>query len=126
VPAVGGSPGGTGAGLPAVPQATVEAPGPLEAAAVPEVGGSPGVVAGPVGALALVPPVATMANPHFSEDVLCDSCGRHEHFKKCRLISKKTGRWQCSGCGCKAVMLRRAFGNWPTSAFAQLTPDCML
>jgi hypothetical protein len=97
-------------------------------AAVPAVPKAP-----PVSLLAAVPAAAAASevvalpenNPLFSTDVMCSSCGRHEAFKKCRLISKKTGRWQCSGCGCKAVMLRRSFGHWPTDAFTNLSPDCM-
>jgi hypothetical protein len=82
--------------------------------------------AAPPPAEAAAPPPADVEHPHFSStDVLCDSCGRHEHFKRCRLIAKKSGRWQCSGCGCKTVMLRRKFGQWPTDAFSNLTPDCI-
>jgi hypothetical protein len=93
----------------------------VPAASLPSPGAMPIV---PVVAVASDPHPHPHPHPHFSTDVLCDSCGRHEHFKRCRLIAKKAGRWQCSGCGCKAVMLRRKFGQWPTDAFSNLSPDC--
>jgi hypothetical protein len=93
----------------------------VPAASLPSPGAMPIV---PVVAVASDPHPHPHPHPHFSTDVLCDSCGRHEHFKRCRLIAKKAGRWQCSGCGCRAVMLRRKFGQWPTDAFLNLSPDC--
>jgi hypothetical protein len=99
-----------------VPEPEVEA----VADVAPPAEAVPAVVA-PVEAIVPLAP-----NPNFSEDVLCHSCGRHESFRKCRLLAKKAGgKWQCSGCGCKAVMLRRKFGEWPVEAFSRLTPDCI-
>jgi hypothetical protein len=98
----------------------------VEAAAPPPADGDTLADGATVAGEAAAAVVATAVHPHFSStEVLCDSCGRHEHFKRCRLIAKKSGRWQCSGCGCKAVMLRRKFGQWPTDAFSNLTPDCI-
>ena len=52
----------------------------------------------------------TTITPQFSalERVRCDSCGQLEHFRKCRVISKKAGRWRCPGCGTTTTQLRRS------------------
>jgi hypothetical protein len=58
-----------------------------------------------------------------SQLVMCDCCGRHEHFNSCRLISKMKQTWRCASCGVKTTQLRRAFGSWPTDNFCRLSKD---
>ena len=55
--------------------------------------------------------------------VFCNTCGRHEHFHKCRVVSKTKGTWSCCGCRTKCTQLYRKFGQWPTPDFEQISVD---
>ena len=67
--------------------------------------------------------LALLPSTHLGTHVKCDCCGSYEIFNRCRVISKTKGTWRCPRCGSKTTMLRRVFGEWPTTAFALIPED---
>ncbi len=57
----------------------------------------------------------------FQGNVLCECCGRFAYFKNCKAISKVKGTWKCGSCNVKQAQLFRAFGQWPSQGFQQLS-----
>jgi hypothetical protein len=57
----------------------------------------------------------------FQGNVLCGCCGRFEYFKLCKAVSKVKGTWKCGSCNVKQAQLFRAFGQWPSQGFQQLS-----
>ncbi len=57
----------------------------------------------------------------FQGNVLCECCGRFEYFKLCKAVSKVKGTWKCGSCNTKQSQLFRAFGQWPSQGFHQLS-----
>lgn len=58
--------------------------------------------------------------------VHCESCGQKVEHVRCRVLSKLSGgRWRCPACNVTCTQLRRVHGEWPSSAFSRLSPDCI-
>ncbi len=57
---------------------------------------------------------------------LCDSCNRYQAFDSVRVRSKSAGSFRCTSCHSKQCTLRRAFGRWPTEAFAAMDKEAQL
>jgi len=59
----------------------------------------------------------------YDGNVHCEYCGEMTHHSRCRVLSKTSGKFQCSNCCTKCTQLRRSFGQWPTSQFSNLSKD---
>ena len=78
---------------------------------------------GPATCGVLEAPLALLPVTHLGNEVKCDCCGCYEVFSRCRVISKTQGKWRCPRCGSKTTLLRRVFGEWPTSTFSLIPED---
>ena len=61
-----------------------------------------------------------LSTREYGTDVLCESCGLHVPYTRCRVISKTKGTLRCSNCGVRYTQLQRVFGSWPSEAFSML------
>lgn len=64
-----------------------------------------------------------LADFNWGENVMCFECGQHVTYRKCRVISKTSGRWRCPACSVTISQMRRTFESWPTKEFSKLSQE---